>query len=109
MYDHHNSELAKEGELISADFRNKEHLYQSKETFKLGKRFIETGILIAFANILLFLSGSISATTAKTTGELTYMVILCGRKLSKDASDKLNGSTEISKKEASQSRVKTLK
>lgn len=85
MFKHHNSIVAKEGEPIPADFYDKERLQQARAIFHLGYCLTAGAAIIGFANILLFLSGNVSAATAMTAGGLASGAIVHGCNLCKDA------------------------
>lgn len=71
--------------LLPANFYDKELRQQAKAIFKLGYGLTAGGAIIVLANILLFLSGNVSAATAMTAGGLASGAIVHGCNLCKDA------------------------
>jgi len=96
---HNSSIVAKEGESMPTDCYKKERLRQAKKGFNLGLYLTTGGAVIFLANPLLFLSGNISAAAATTAGGLASGAIVYGRKLCKDASDRLDNLAKADEEE----------
>lgn len=96
---HDNSIVAPKGESMPTDCYEKERLRQASKGFNLGHWLTAGGAVIFLANPLLLLSGNISAATATTAGGLASGAIVYGRKLCKDAKDRLDNAAKVDEEE----------
>lgn len=85
--------------LLPADLFKKEQLQQTRVIFNLGYWLATGGSIIVLANILLFLSGNVSAAAATIAGGLASGAVVHGRKLCKDANDSLNDAAKADEEE----------
>ena len=91
--------VAQKGESMPTDCYEKERLRQASKGFNVGHWLTLGGAAIFLANPLLFLSGNVSAATATTAGGLASVAIVYGRKLCKDADDRLDDAAKADEEE----------
>ncbi|HEY9743505.1 MAG TPA: hypothetical protein V6C90_23720 [Coleofasciculaceae cyanobacterium] len=91
--------VAQKGESMPLDCYEKVRRRRDSAIFNLGYCLIAGGAAIVLANPLLFLSGNVSAATATTAGGLASVAIVYGRKLCKDADDRLDDAAKADEEE----------
>ena len=100
------------GKLMHTGFYEKERFRQSRTNSNVGRSLTLVGAVgrsltlvgavIFFANPLLLLSGNISVAEAEAVGKLAFVAFESGRKLSKDANDRLDKANAVSEDEESE-------
>jgi hypothetical protein len=91
--------VAQKGESMPTDCYAKVRSWRGSAIFYLGYCLTAGGAVIVLANPLLFLSGNVSAATATTAGGLASVAIVYGRKLCKDADDRLDDAAKADEEE----------
>ncbi|MGC1396153.1 MAG: hypothetical protein WA828_17980 [Coleofasciculaceae cyanobacterium] len=100
--DHDSSITVPKGESMPTDCYKKERLRQSSTNFNVGHWLTLVGAFIFLTNPLLLLSGNISVAEAQAVGKLAFVAFESGRKLCKDANDRLDKAIAASEDEESE-------
>jgi len=82
--------IAFTGKPVAADPYKTERIHQAHVSFHLALGLTAGGAIVILANVLLFVSGNVSAAVATSASGLASGSIVCGRKLYKDANDRLD-------------------